>query len=280
MFALTRLEVRKLVAQRRAWAAFLVVVLINGLFAMGFYLRNRRSGAKSVPGLPERLMGEFMNANEYTQTILAPSMFMLFPMVLSILGAYVLAGEIESGSLRLVLCRAVNRWEVIAAKFVALCGYSAAMLFSLGLVSYGVSSCLFKRSGDMLIFGPMFMLKRGLTVHAAADALPRILLSYTLALPMLMSVCAMALMFAMVTRHFTSAAILTATVYFCSYIVSGIPLLSAIHRFMPTRYLPFFRYALESEIPWATVRSHGFWTLCYTAAFLAVAAALFGLRDY
>ena len=40
------------------------------------------------------------------------------------------------------------------------------------ITSYGVSAWLFKPTGDVLIFGPMFGLKRGLIVHAASDAVP------------------------------------------------------------------------------------------------------------
>ena len=279
MFGLMRLELRKVAAQRRSWAGFLAVAVMNALFAFAFVMRQRHAATRPVRGMQERLVGEFINANVYTQTILAPCMFMLFPMILAILGAHMLAGEIETGSIRLVLCRAVSRGEVLLAKFAALCAYSALMLFALLLTSWAVSSVLFEPGGDVVVFGPMFMLPRGVVVHPAADAVHRILLSYMLALPMLMSVCAMALMMAALTRHFTSAAILTGTVYFCSYVVMGIPLLSTIHPFMPTRYLPFWRWVLQPEIPWGTIGMHAAWTACYTAAFLAVAGSLFSLRD-
>ena len=279
MFALTRFEIEKIVAQKRSWAGFLAVAMMNALFALAFHLRNQRAAAQPVRGLQDRLVGEFMNAFVYTQTILAPCMYMLFPIILSIVGAYILAGEIETGSIRLELCRCVSRWQVMAAKFVALCAYSVVMLLALGVTSYVVSAWLFKPTGDVLVVGHIFGLKRGLYVIPKADALRRILLSYTLALPMLMSVSAMALMFSMSTRHFTSAAILTSTVYFCSYVVGSIPLLSAIHPFLPTRYLPFWRFMLMPDIAWDRVGMHAFWTACYTAGFIGLATALFSRRD-
>jgi len=280
MFALTRFEIGKIVAQKRSWAGFLAVAMMNALFALAFHLRNQRAGMQPVRGLQDRLVGEFMNAFVYTQTILAPCMYMLFPIILSIIGAHILAGEIETGSIRLELCRSVSRWQILIAKFVALCAYSAVMLLTLGLTSYAVSATLFASSGDVLIIGHIFGLKGGLYVHPASEAVGRMLLSYVLALPMLMSVGAMALMFSMSTRHFTSAAILTSTVYFCSHIVGSIPLLSAIHPFLPTRYLPFWRYVLVPDIAWATVGEHALWTACFTAGFLGLAIALFARRDF
>jgi len=280
MFALTRFEIKKIVAQRRSWAGFLAVAMMNALFALAFYLRNRRAGAKPHPVLQDRLIGEFMNAYVYTQWILAPCMYMLFPIIVAIIGAHILAGETETGSIRLVLCRSVSRWELMVSKFLALCGYCAVMLLALWLTSYAVSATMFKPSGDMIVFGPFFGLERSVHVHPSAEAMSRIILSYALAFPMLMSVCGMALMFSVVTRHFASAAILTSTVYFCSYVVGGIPMLSAIHPFLPTRYLPFWRFALQPEIPWNTIGAHACWTGCYTLGFLGVAIALFNARDF
>ncbi|MBN2451618.1 MAG: ABC transporter permease subunit [Lentisphaeria bacterium] len=279
MFALTRFEIRKLTAQRRSLAPLLAIALMNTLFALAFTIRLHRAGDREAHRAGGRLVREFMNAFVYTQTILAPCVFMLFPVILAVLGAHLLAGEFETGRLRLVLCRPVSRWQVLLAKFSALSLFSLAMLICLLTVSYGVSASLFPPTGDVIIPGPMYMLERHVIIHAAAEAWPRLLLSYALAWPMLMSVAAMALMISMLTRHFTSAAVLTATVYFCSYIVSGIPLLSTIHPFLPTRYLPFWRYVLLADIPWGSLLRDAGWTAGYTAVFLGLAAALFSTRD-
>jgi ABC-2 type transport system permease protein len=275
MFALMRFELRKLVAQRRSLVAFLAIALMNVLFALAFWMRSHRSGHKPIREVGGRLVGEFMNALVYTQTILAPCVFMLFPVILSIIGCHLLAGELEAGHLRLVLCRPVSRWQIVLAKFAALCVYGGVMLACLLGVSYAVSAAMFAPSGDVIIPGPMYMLERNLYILPREVAGQRILWTYTLAWPMLMSVAAMALMFSLVTRHFTSAAVLTSTVYFCSYIVSGIPLLSAIHPFMPTRYLPFWRHALLPTIPWHTIAANAGWTAVYTAGFLLLAAGIF-----
>lgn len=279
MFALTRFELRKLGAQRRSLAAFASIALMNALFALGFWMRNHRAGHRAAPHADGRLVSEFINAYVYTQTILAPSMFMLFPIVLSILGAHMLAGEMESGALRLVLVRPVPRWRVILGKFGALSVWSLLLLAVLFGASYGLSASMFAPAGDVIIPGPMYLLPRSVAILPQEIALQRMVLSYALAWPMLMSVSAMALLFSLISPHFTTAAVLTATVYFCCYIVSGIPLLSAIHPFLPTRYMPFWRYVLVPEIPWHTLAADAGWTAAYTALFLGLAIALFSNRD-
>jgi ABC-2 type transport system permease protein len=280
MFALMRFELRKLVAQRRSLVALGAIAMMNILFALAFWMRSHHAGNHPVHGVEGRLVSEFMNAYVYTQTILAPCVFMLFPVILSIIGCHLLAGEIETGHMRLVLCRPVNRWQIVVAKFVALCFYSLLLLLCLFCVSYAVSALLFAPAGDVVIPGPMYMLENaGVIIQPQETALGRMVWSYILAWPMLMSVAGMALMVSLITRQFTSAAVLTSTVYFCSYIVSGIPLLSAIHPFMPTRYLPFWRYVLLPTVPWRTIAIDAGWTAAYTAGFLALAMGLFSTQD-
>lgn len=279
MFALIRFELRKLVAQKRSLAGFGAVVLINLLFVCAFIMRNRKFGGRHVPGVEDRLVSEFMNAYVYTQTILAPSMFVLFPMVLTILGCHLLAGEIELGQTRLMACRSVSRWQIVLAKFVALWAYSGALLLTLLVSSYAVSAFLFAPSGDLIVMGHMYMIKEGVYIIPAADVPWRILTSYLFAWPMLASVGALALMLSLATRQFTSSAILTSTSYFCSYIVGGIPFLSAIHPFLPTRYLPFWRFLMYPDVPWARLGEYALWTGGYTALFLAVAIAVFNLQE-
>lgn len=279
MFALMRFECLKLVRQRKTLAGLAVILLLNLLFAVAFILRQRHPG-RAHHDLPQELLHELFNAFVYTVTILAPAAFLLFPMLLAILGAYLLAGEIELGSLRLMLARPVPRWQIYLAKFGAVSLLAAVLLATLLVTSYAVSAVILRPAGDLIVFGPMFGLPRGIIVHAREAAPLRLLAAYTLAWPMLVSVGAMTLMFAVITRHFTSAAILTTTVYFCSYVVGGIPLLSAVHPFLPTRYLPFWKYVLLEQVPWATLGADALGTLAYLCAFLAVGISVFNARDY
>ncbi|MCK5801776.1 MAG: ABC transporter permease subunit [Lentisphaeria bacterium] len=279
MFALIRFEIRKLASQRRSLTALLVVVLMNVLFTIAFLMRYQSRGGKPVPGLEGRLGAEFLNGMMYAQSILAPCIFMLFPMIVSIVGCHILASEIEVGSIRLMACRRVSRWQILIAKFVALCGYSGLLMLALLCVSYACGAFFFDPQGDVVIIGHMWTFDKGVFLLPQEIAGQRLLLSYLFSWPLLMSVSAMSLLFSLVTRHFTSASILTTTVYFCSYIVCGIPFLSAIHPFLPTRHMPFFRFALLPQIPWDRIGTHAFWTFGYTALFLGLAIAIFNVQE-
>ena len=156
------------------------------------------------------------------------------------------------------------------------------MLMLLGVLSYIIGS-IFLRSSDTMIVPAMIYdipAKYGrIFEYEGLDAIGRIFLSYFFAIPMLMSISAMAIMFASLTRHFTSAAILTTTLYFSSYIVGIIPFLSSMHPYLPTTKWGSWKYVLIPEIPWDVVLNHLAWTGGYTFAFLGIATALFYMRD-
>lgn len=278
MWALIRFESRKFFFEKRSLLGLLTIVTLNLLFAAAFYMRSKHGGDPH-PLDKNRLIGDFMNAYTYTQTILSPSVYLLFPMDIAILGSYMLAGEVELGSLRMMLFRPVHRWQILWAKFIVLGLYSFILVTILGVLSYLTACTMMPAAGDVMIPGPLYMLQTKFVIHPAAEAPMRILLTYLLAVPMLVSVGAMTLMFALVLRHYTAAAVATSTVYFCSYVVQGIPFLSAVHPYLPTRYLPFWRYALLVPIPWERIAVDACWTGVYALVFMGLATALFSLRD-
>ena len=77
----------------------------------------------------------------------------------------------------------------------------------------------------------------------------------------------------------TMAAVLTSSTYFCSHVVGGIPLLSAVHPFLPTRCMGFWRYALVTPTPWPQLGHDALWCLGYTLVFLLIAGTLFNTQD-
>lgn len=280
MLNLIKFELHKVWRQKKSLTGLVAVAGINLLFAAAFLIRQRHPHPRHEEQISDEMFQEMFNAFVYLQTILAPCMWFLFPVVLGVLGAHLLAGELELGTLRMVLTRPVLRRQVLVAKFVTLSLYGLALLVLLCATSYGIGALILKARGDLIVFGPMFGLpEKTLIVHQAVNAPARILLSYLLAWPMLMAVAAMTLMFSQLTRHFTSAAVLSITVYFCSYVVGSIPMLSAIHPYLPTRFFPFWRYALLETIPWDRIAWDALWTGGYTLAFLGVAVAIFNARD-
>lgn len=279
--ALTRFELKKLWRQKKNLVGALNVVLINGLFVLAFLMIKFERADQPHRLDKSHLWGDFLNAYAYTQLILPPTVNLLFPMVLAVVAGYMLAGEFELGNLRMMMFRPIARWQIIIGKFIAISVYGGALLLLLLVLSYTCSALMFEPKGLVLLPGEWFALPpdQRFIVLTADEMAWRIPLSYLLAWPMVMSMGAMALMFAVITRHFTSAAIITSTVYFCSWVVGNIDFLSGLRPYLPTTYWPFFNRIMQQDIPWDVIARHAGWTAAYTAVFLGLAITVINTRD-
>ncbi len=280
MFALIRFEIRKVVSQNKCLLAFFAIVLINALFIVGFFM-TRNDPHKLLKILGPELMKEFFNACIYVQTILVPCTLILFPVLIAVIVSYVFSGELEIGHMRLTMVRPLGRVKILFAKWCAVAFYSAFLLLALLATAY-ICACIFlKPNGDLIILGELFGLKQKFVVHpAGAEAWSRISLSYLLAWPMLLAISSMSFMFSAFSRNFALSAILSSTVYLASYLVGELPFLSGIHKFLPTRYMPFWKHALAIDIPWDRIASDALWTFAFAAAFMALAAVFYERSDF
>ncbi|MCJ8329629.1 MAG: ABC transporter permease [Lentisphaeria bacterium] len=282
MYALIRLEIKKIVSQKKSWMGLVAILIINALFTLGFVMNNQKRGQETSKVATDFLVSDFMNASFFTQTILGPALFLIFPMLIAIIAAHTYAGEFEIGSIRMVLMRPVSRFQVLMSKFITVVLYSIIMLILLGVLSYIIGTIFLNKSDNLIIPAIVYDIpqKYGrIFEYVGWEGHKRIILSYLFSIPMLMSISAMAIMFASLTRHFTSAAILTTTLYFSSYIVGIIPFLSSIHPYLPTTKWAAWKYVLIPEIPWDVVLNQLAWSGGYTAVFLGIASALFYMRD-
>lgn len=280
MFALIRFETRKAVSQNKCLLAFFAIVLINALFVVGFFM-TKNDPKKLTKLLGADLMQEFFNACVYVQAILSPCALILFPVLIAVIVAYVFSGEIEIGHMRLTMVRPLSRTKILFAKWAAVAFYSAFLLLALMATAYLCACVFMKPNGDLIVIGDLFGIKQKFVVHPAGfEAWSRIALSYLLAWPMLLSIASMAFMFSAFSRNFALSAILSSTVYLASYLVGELPFLSGIHKFLPTRYMPFWKYALSTEIPWDKLAVDAAWTFAFSAAFMALAAVFYERCDF
>ncbi len=278
MWWVVRFDWCKLMAQRKSLAGLGVVLFVNLLFGVAF-LMGRHDPHELRRQLSPELLAEVFNALTYALAILAPCMYLLFPMTLAVLVAHTFASEFDTGAIRLLLARPTPRWKLLVGQWLALTGYALAMLAILLVTSYLLAAGLFKSTGDLIVFRPLMGLGGGIIVHPWPVALWRVLLAYGLAVPMLAGTVALALMAAAITRHFAAAAILTTATFFCSYVAENLPMLSNLRPYLPVYHMLLWKWAVLETIPWARIGTDLLWTTGYTALFLTVAAVVYTRRD-
>ena len=131
------LEVVKLRFQKRTWIVyiFMAIVVIVGTIALAYSSDWGGQGEEGpTGGLP-------IIATLFQNGVIIPLLTLMFlspfllPLAAAMVGAFTVAGEAESGTLRTVLTRPVHRGSLLAAKTTVSMLYVASILLMVYLLS-------------------------------------------------------------------------------------------------------------------------------------------------
>jgi ABC-2 type transport system permease protein len=125
MIGLIYNEITKVVAQRR----FAVVIIILTLLAVVSAL-----AARSIHGLQQ--MEPITAAQTIGSGVTGGAAQLLFPFLFAIIIGDIFAGELTSGTMKLLLIRPVSRWKIWLSKFLGAFLVSVAVVLYCGLCSY------------------------------------------------------------------------------------------------------------------------------------------------
>lgn len=99
-----------------------------------FYLDNDVSPIGSTAA---RFMGQFIEQ----------SIFLFLPLLIILLAGDMVSGEVNAGTVKLILTRPVKRWRILMAKLLALSMLEMFVIFMMALFSYGIAMVVFGYSG-------------------------------------------------------------------------------------------------------------------------------------
>jgi ABC-2 type transport system permease protein len=194
-----RREWIKLLFQRRSYLIWGGAFVVPALIALAFYLSDDNGGGG--PAFMDRITSNGMFVALGSLTVLLP--FML-PLAAAMVAGYMIAGEAELGTLRIVLLRPTRRGAFLLAKWTMAMVYLAAgfgVMIAGGLIFGGI------------FFGlhPMVTLS-GSTV-GVAHGLWLIVLCCLYALAAMSCIVSMALLFSTITDSSLTALIATFVIY-------------------------------------------------------------------
>jgi len=274
---LTGFEFKKLTRQKQALVGICVILLLTLLFFLGFYLRRNQVAQHNFQG---QLMKELLNGIAFSESILVPAIYFMFPMVVGIFSAGTFAGEFQLGLIRTVSIRPIPRWCIFISKFIAMGIYAYILLTVQLVVSYILGGIIFGFSGDVYIWGPGFFGKgASIYIFKESVAWQRLFLSYFFAGYALISISAMFLMFSAIFKKMTTATVVALGVYFSSYIIGILPFMENIRRFLPSRYLMIWKYTMAQEIMWDAMINDGIFLGAYTLAYCLIGIFVFNSTD-
>jgi len=228
-----RREWIKLLFQRRTYLIWGGAAVIPFLISLAIHFSHDQGGGGGGPAFLDKVLGNGMYVPLASLAVLIP--FML-PLAAAMVGGYMIAGEAELGTLRIILLRPVRRGSMLLTK------WAAAMLYlAFGAVVLFVSGMLF----GWLFFGlhPMVTLS-GSTV-SIAHGLWLTLLVYLFGLAAMSTMVSLALLCSVVTDSSLTALIVTVVIYIAINIIIAFSyfawLRPWVFPYYYTEFLNFFR---------------------------------------
>lgn len=259
-----RWELRKLRAQKRTYLGLGAAALVPLIFVIA--LLSSSGGPDEVPfgryaretGLAVPLVG-----------LLFGSVW-LFPLITSLVAGDIVSSEDSHGTLKTILTRSTERWQIFVAKLLAALSYAFAALVvfvSVGLVLGGLCWGLDPLTS---LSGPPIAAGRGMLLIGASA------LAYFVPLTAIASI---AFMLSTVTRNSAAAVVGTLILSFMMQLLAIISGLDFLRPYLLSEQFDAWMGLLRVPTDWAPI-AHAAWvSACWAVPALAWAFVAFMRRD-
>ena len=152
MIRLVQFELYKLIRQPRVWLTFAVMTVLMFLINLGMAI----DGQKMFELLLKPLSGQFIISgnlvNGHLIAYVALNMLWVhIPVLLVIVTGDLVSGEMEAGTIRLVLCSTWSRMQWLTAKVLAALIYIFSFMLFSGILMFIPAHIVFG-SGDLVVF--------------------------------------------------------------------------------------------------------------------------------
>ena len=260
-----RWELRKLVAQKRTFLGLGAAVVVPLIFVVAL-LADSGGGPEGVP------FGEYVRESGLAIPLVCLffGALWLLPLITALVAGDIVAAEDHNGTLKTILTRSVERWQVFAGKVIAALLYTLVALFAYTAV--GVVA-----GGLVYGFEPLTTLS-GTTVGVGEALYLTFAGTLAYALP-LSAMAGIALLLSTLTRNSAAAVVGTLMVSILLQILGSINALEFLHPYLLSEQFNAWQGLLREPIDWAPVVRAGWVSALYGVPAVAVAFTVFLRRD-
>jgi ABC-2 type transport system permease protein len=257
-------ELRKLRAQKRTYLGLGAAIAVPLIFIIA--LLTSSGGPEDIPfgryvrqsGLAIPLVGLFFGA------------IWFFPLVTALVAGDIFAAEDGNGTLKTILTRSVDRWQVFAGKTLAALSYTFAALVLFIVVGLVIGGLCWGFNPLVSLSGTYVSVGKGLKLMAAGG------LAYFM--PMI-AVAAFALMLSVLSHNSAAAVVGTLMFSLIMQLLGAINALDFLHPYLLSEQFNAWQGFLRDPIDWAPI-GHAAWvSAAYAVPALGIAFASFIRRD-
>jgi len=195
MINLLSFEAYKLVRQQRVWLTFGVMLILIVLINIGMSTDGEKMFELLLKPLSKQFIieGNLMNGNLIGYLALN-MLWVHIPVLLVIVTADLISGEMESGTIRLLLCSTWSRMHWLFAKITVAFVYILVFMFLSGLAML-LPALLIFGSGDLIVFFD------GVQVIANSEVLGRFVAALLFGTLGMLTFAAISILFSLLFRN-------------------------------------------------------------------------------
>ncbi len=260
-----RWEMTKLRYLKRTYLGLFAAAIVPILFVLAIHFRN------------DHRHGDFAFSDYLTRSGLAVPLVILlfgavwmFPLITALVAGDIIASEDHNGTLKTVLTRSLERWQLFAGKALSAATYAVVAI--LLCVTVGVvAGCL--QSG----FNSLQSLSG--TIVAAPKALELVYVSFLIYMIPIMAIVCIGLMLSALTRNSAAAVVGTMMISLLIQLIGILPGLSGLQPYLLSSQFNAWQGLLRTPIDWTPIVRAVWVCALYGVPALATAFLVFLRRD-
>jgi ABC-2 type transport system permease protein len=202
----------------------------------------------------------------------------LIPVFVAMTAGAQIAGERQSGTLRMICVRPVSRVSLLLSKFLVVAFYTYLLVaFFIGLNL--LVGLLFVGWGDLQLYPGALNLVDEPGKLLRDDALWRFVYASLSATWALLVIAAIALLFSVLFESSAMATVATLALYLVFLIIGRVEFFEHLRPYFFTTDMDFWRDVFKPDIPWESFRHYGSICGAYTFTILLAALTIFDRKD-
>jgi ABC-2 type transport system permease protein len=261
-----RWELFKLRYQKRTYLGLGAAAIVPILFVVAIHFRHRRDNG-----------GDFAFASYLTKSGLVVPLVMLlfgavwlFPLITALVSGDIFASEDHNGTLKTVLTRSLERWQIFAGKALAAMTYAIVAIFIAGTVAVVAGSIQSGFNSVQTLSGSIVSAPKGLEL---------VYLSLLVYLMPIATVVCIGLLLSTITRNSAAAVVGTLMISLLFQLIGVLPGLGALVPYLLSTQFNAWQGLLRQPIDWAPIARAAWVCAMYGIPALGAAFLVFLRRD-
>lgn len=195
MINLLKIELYKIFTKPRTFIGFGAIFIIVLAVHLGFYFEGQQLLDFVIQNIRNKFIFEGSLINTYTVSyVILNSLWVHLPILVSLVTGDLIAGEANSGTLRLVLTRPVSRTKLLLAKFIS--GWIYAVLLVIVMISSSLLlGYILYGTGDLIV------IQQQIYIFSADDSLWRFIAAASYGMATMTTVAALSFLLSAFTDN-------------------------------------------------------------------------------